>query len=289
MIPFLKLKDYCMLKTDDFFKGEPYKYAITDSNVLAVCHMDTVADFGKRGKVNFDKNGKVITSIALDDRLGAWMISQLFVRGIKVDVLYTNYEELGKSTAKDFQPVKDYNWIFSFDRKGIQPVLYQYDDPKLVNILYRFGYDVTYGTYSDIADLDFLGVSGINFGAGYFNEHTSECMTDLRIVDALLSQFVQFYTAMKDTRLPYTPMPVIKPVVTTWTKWSGRKSKTVSSFGAIEPEERILTGTRFDAQCFYCGLPFAEEDLTDGLCPDCKKYDSEFGGIYGTGRRSSYG
>lgn len=282
MIPFLKLKDYCLTPTSNFFGNKDYLYYDFGSPILAVCHLDTVADFGKKTKIRFEKAGDVVTSIALDDRLGAWMISQLFNRGLRFDVLFTKDEEMGNSTAKLFTPVKDYNWMFSFDRRGIQPVLYQYDNSSLVNILYRFGYDVTYGSYSDIADLEQLGVCGINFGAGYFNEHTADCMTDLRIVKALLAQFTQFFIAMQDTKLAYKPEPKKAVKTTGWTYYNPIKTGKgkAKSYGAISQWDDDDWGTRgaksygaiVETECAMCGIKFNVQDLTEGRCPDCNKY-----------------
>lgn len=180
------------------------------AKILAVAHFDTVW-WGKGpapAKLLKD-DGEVIgiNSIALDDRLGAYIICEMLPKlGINVDVLITTDEEIGRSTAKQVKLNRKYNWICSFDRRGIFPVAYQYEDDldwanalKSVTSLVR-------GSYSDIRDLEKTsGVCGVNWGAGYQDEHSEECSAFISEIRYAVSTFCTFFKKYKDQAFPFVP------------------------------------------------------------------------------------
>lgn len=166
---------------------------------------------------NIEKDA-LINTIALDDRLGLWIITDVLPSmGIVCDVLITTDEESAQSSAGDFTTTKDYNWIFQFDRHGIgNVVMYDYDNPESEVLLGGLGYELEIGTYSDICALDFLGCIGFNFGCGYKNEHTKYCISRESWVTTCVLMFESFYNDYKDLPMPYTPKPV-----STVSKWGG--------------------------------------------------------------------
>lgn len=199
-----------------FQKGKGYLYVDRGASILAVAHMDTVADpnsyyagnsvFKNRvsvEQVGFDDYN--ITSIKLDDRLGVFMIMDVLpYLGLRYDILLTTDEEVGRSTAKYFSTKKKYNWMFEFDRRDFgTAVLYQYDDKKLRKALQSSFYSIENGSFSDISELDLLGCCGINFGAGYRDEHTDDCCTRTSWMNVVVNMFVDFYSAFKDNKFEY--------------------------------------------------------------------------------------
>lgn len=166
------------------------------SKVLAVAHLDHVV------KTRPVMRDTVISCGQLDDRLGAWVILFLLpYLGINVDVLLTDSEETGQSTAQYFVPPKDYNWVVEFDRRGTDVVLYQYDSPSNRELLEEAGFSIGVGSFSDISYLD-IGVSGFNIGVGYHNEHTRFCYADLRDTIDNVALFADFYRLHADTLIP---------------------------------------------------------------------------------------
>lgn len=302
-------------KTDN-----PYVYIDRGSNVLAVVHLDTVQDYGRNhrylgkdgktyvqrfdetrysemqltsrkkikraGCVSLFSSTRAVKSIALDDRLGLYVIMELLPKyGIMPDVLMTVDEEIGMSTARDFFPEKQYNWMFSFDRRGLQPVLYEYDTPELRQVLSAFGYSVTYGSFSDISDLEHLGCSGINFAVGYDYEHTHHCIASLETVNALVEKFVRFYDTMKDVVMPYVYQP--KKYADWGDEW-GRSTwdygyndpnddETVSGIAEAVHNSEYLDMDTFtklgNPACDFCGMDGASHIVPlDGdyyLCTSC--------------------
>lgn len=181
--------------------GGPLVYRDNGANVLGVAHLDTVMARAPR----FCKGGRVVVCPQLDDRLGAWaLLKELPRLGVSVDILLTDGEESGNSTAQYFTPPKKYNWIFSFDRAGSDVVLYEYETPKRKALLRDYGFRVGWGSFSDICWLNHLGVTGFNFGIGYHNQHTPKCYAKLRTTNRQASRFACFWHDLKNTALPWS-------------------------------------------------------------------------------------
>lgn len=200
------------------------------AKVLGVAHLDYVGERRPMFTYHVDKqHNRHVVCDRLDDRLGAYMLLDLLPRlGVKCDVLLTDNEEMCQSTARDFTTSKQYNWIFSFDRRGTDVVMYQYDTQERANLLEEHGFTVGTGSYSDIACLDGLGVTGFNFGCGYYEQHTSRCNANLFEVQTQAEAFAKFWAAMKDTLLPHDPAAPRRK-----TKWSGG-TWWQSSYGAAK-------------------------------------------------------
>jgi hypothetical protein len=177
------------------------KYVFRDhgARVLGVAHLDTVLP-----GTQFARDGDRVFCPSLDDRLGVYLLSELLpLLGVKFDLLLTDGEERGCSTARWFVPPRRYNWMFSFDRAGTDVVLYQYDTTANRRLLHRAGFRVGVGSYSDIADLWFLGCAGFNFGCGYHRQHKPDCYADLSETSEMVEQFVRFWQLCRYTALPH--------------------------------------------------------------------------------------
>jgi hypothetical protein len=172
----------------------PYYHHKHGSKVLGVAHLDTVMS------ARPIKDGKFVCCPQLDDRLGVYCLLDWLPRmGIQLDVLLTTGEEHCRSTAAHFQG--EYNWIAEFDRAGNDVVFYQYHDDFAPWWSGRIGH----GSYSDIVDMEALGVCAVNIGIGYQFQHTMECYADLRETEKQLKRFGKFFDRYCETRFPFTP------------------------------------------------------------------------------------
>lgn len=153
-----------------------YHFRDNGGRVLAVAHLDTVVRGNRRTpRFRATENGPLITSGALDDRLGAYVILRMLPKlSITCDWLLTVGEESGQSTAEFFKPEKDYDWLIEFDRAGTDVVMYQYEDRASREAVQASGAVVGNGSYSDIAYLEHLGVKAFNWGVGYRGDYHSE-------------------------------------------------------------------------------------------------------------------
>ncbi len=171
------------------------------SPVLGVVHLDTVLNWDIPG---YDSVTDTVFGPQLDDRLGLWCILDLLPSlGIVSDILLTDSEETGNSTAQYFQPNKKYNWLYQFDRNGMKSALYQYHTDTLANTLESSGLPVEWGTYSDICMLSGLGCAGINIGTGYYNEHMHTCFARLSETRSQVQRFAAFYREHYAVKFPH--------------------------------------------------------------------------------------
>jgi hypothetical protein len=191
------------------------------AEILAVAHLDTVADgrsYGKKAEkfsqpsvTKAGYNDIEICSIALDDRLGVFMLMDVLpYLGLRYDILLTTDEEIGLSTAMYFNTRKEYNWIFEIDRRDYGTVvLYDFETKEARTALQSLDYKIEIGSFSDICHLDQLGCVGFNFGAGYKYEHTNSCYTRTSWINVVVQMFVDFYKYYSDTYFPYVPKPKV--------------------------------------------------------------------------------
>jgi hypothetical protein len=207
VIDVSRLEAVCRMPVDAFATyGESaptpegnYVFRDRGERVLGVAHLDTVLP-GKQ----FVHDGDRVFCPSLDDRLGVYLLSELLpLLGVKFDLLLTDGEERGCSTARWFVPPRRYNWMFSFDRAGTDVVMYQYDSPANRRLLHRAGFRVGLGSYSDIADLWFLGCAGFNFGCGYHRQHKPDCYADLGETREMVGRFADFWQRNAGRWLPH--------------------------------------------------------------------------------------
>jgi len=189
--------------TTDTIDG-PLTLQDNGASILGVAHLDSVM-FSKP-KLDTNKKSPSIQCPQLDDRLGAWVLLHVLPSlGVKCDVLLTDSEECGRSTARHFEPPKDYNWIFSFDRAGRDVVMYDYESDETLDLLSGHGLSVGWGSFSDICFLEHMGVTGFNFGVGYHLQHTAKCYANLRHTLEMAGKFATFARDHQDTPMPWTP------------------------------------------------------------------------------------
>lgn len=199
------LRYRCQQNSADLLDGKRYKFIDNGSNVLAVAHVDSVTC----GLTRFKQKNQIVYSTSLDDRLGVHVILDVLpTLGIRPDVLLTDDEEIGRSTASEFIPHKQYNWMFQFDRRGQDAVHYDYIEmaPHI-----RSFFTLGQGSFSDICWLDHLGCAGLNIGTGYYNEHTRNSYANLEHTAAQVMRFENFWNELRDQHVPYVPYVRPKP------------------------------------------------------------------------------
>jgi hypothetical protein len=185
-----------------------YFYKNNGSNVLAVAHLDTVADADDRHCrfVVTEGGGTVVFSRALDDRLGAYIILELLPKlGLDYDILLTVGEESAQSTAAFFEPPagKEYDWMIEFDRGGTDVVMYQYDDAEVRALVKASGARVGDGSFSDISYLGHLGIKGFNWGVGYQDYHGPRAHAFLDDTFMMVARYLNFADQNDGVYMPH--------------------------------------------------------------------------------------
>lgn len=177
-----------------------YLYKDNGSNILAVAHLDTVAQPHERAARFVDTEaGPIVFSRALDDRLGAYTIIDMLPKlGINVDWLFTVGEESGDSTAAYFKAPKLYDWMIEFDRGGTDVVMYQYEDQNTIDLVKACGARPGDGIFSDISYLSGLGIKGFNWGVGYRDYHYANAHAYLNDYFDMIDYFQVFHAQNVD-------------------------------------------------------------------------------------------
>lgn len=213
MINIESLSQICDLPIHSFVKhGEQtstsdgsYFFDDRNTKILGIAHLDTVLEPSP-----LQKSGSLVSHPCLDDRLGVYLLLEILPKlGIEFDLLLTEGEEKGKSTAAHFKTDKKYNWMFSFDRAGTDVVMYQYQEPILERMVEYHGMKVGRGSFSDISFLEHLGCKGLNIGTGYYHNHSPQAFADLNHTMKMVRKFVAFYNACKDTELAHEKTPLV--------------------------------------------------------------------------------
>ena len=179
--------------------GKQHCFKDNGANILVVAHLDTVIDTNHFAEAKI--TGETIYyNPKLDDRLGAYTILDILPRlDVMVDILFTENEEMGMSTAGDFKTDKKYNWIVEFDRKGDDVVSYNYD---FEDVLLGY-FEVGLGAFSDISALEHLGCKGFNVGVGYHREHFMDSFMKLTEFVSQIARFMIFYNDNRNTYYPH--------------------------------------------------------------------------------------
>ncbi len=178
-----------------------YIFQNNNAPILAVAHLDTVIqEFGWE-VIN---NGKTLKNPQLDDRLGAYIILCLLKKhGINYDILLTENEEIGRSTASHFRAPRKYNWMFEIDRFGDDVAMYKYYCQEYVKLLNENGWGrVSRGSNTDINHLGHLDITGFNFACAYSNNHSKQAKLDIVLLDSILDKLIPFLAKYQDIVLP---------------------------------------------------------------------------------------
>ena len=248
---------------ENLIVSEHYIYAKGDIPVGLVAHLDTVHKLPAYDMYH-DPFKKVFWSpygIGADDRAGVFGILEILKLGYRPSVIFCCQEESGGIGAAHLvtdypEPVSKLKYLVELDRQGKDDsVFYRCDNKEFENMINKFGFQTSLGSFSDISILaPAWGIAAVNLSIGYYNEHSleeiwryAETMETIEKVCKILE-----YAATDENEYIYIP---------------GKKSLwEITAYGIP------MTNT-----CECCGVEMASEltftivDL-DGimyLCPEC--------------------
>lgn len=281
-----------------------YVFIDRGASLLAVAHRDSVC-----GALHFRyaEDSQTVYCPTLDDRLGCTILMSVLHKVVpfeSFDILLTEGEEKGKSTAKHFVPPREYNWMFEFDRGGTDVVHYQYTDPEWMTALEDFGVDVETGAFSDISYLDHLGICGVNIGCAYYNYHSPRAYCRIKESEEMVERFALFYDKHKDTKFvhdakkydrqgeikPYVPPPKSHIEWKAKNSWGGdwdeyldnplfspEELKEIRTARARTSQGLSTSVRRFAWTCDWCGATANELQIFDGdrICKGCYRYTEQ--------------
>ncbi len=259
----------------------PGNYLIFRDNgckVLGVAHLDSVQDTTHFETVTIRKGKKICQRLVfngqLDDRLGAYLLLDYLPQlGLEYDILLTEDEEFCASTAMFFDPPRDYNWMFSFDREGEDVVLYEYEWVKeFAQALRGVGFRINDGSYSDIRELEHLGCCGFNVGTGLRLGHDMLAYTDLLKLRRQVEHFQRFYRKYRNTHFEYAGYSYALPQKQIRTSKYKRYLPARTNRGYSRNSFQMYdddTGQWNYERCSECWEYFPVGEMADGLCEGC--------------------
>lgn len=233
-----------------------YMFKDNGAKILAVAHRDVVERVAKSR--TFYLKGNLVYAPQLDDRLGIHLILDiLHLHGLNYDILLTEGEETGQSTARYFTAPegKKYNWMFEIDRMGLQTVMYDfhsYEKKKMLEDEYSL--QVGHGSFTDICLLDDLGCWGVNFACAYYAQHTEQSyMNVYQLENLLLPNIIKFIREKQDTFFEHKKVQRYITVcrTTTTTKATDTKPYPVRTQQEVSKRWERFTWSH-SYECFIC-------------------------------------
>ena len=181
----------------------PYNHKTRDgATILGVAHCDYVRSAWSYPTLTKTTDGNdAVVAGQVDDRVGVWLLLDILPGLIPTfDVLLTDDEEIGRSTAQNFgEDMQDghgpqsYNWTFQFDRRGTDFVDYGKASQRFIkNFKKATGIAHGMGSFSDICYLPDSCGSKVNIGTGYYNEHSPTAHVDLQKCFDQVTRFSRF-------------------------------------------------------------------------------------------------
>jgi len=255
--------------------GRQYWHIKNGGKVLLVAHIDTVL---QPTKPKFKK--KRIKARGLDDRLGVYMAMTIQAEMPDiVDVLITDDEEIGKSTA-DMVPTKDlegYNVIIELDRGGSDFVHYDLAGDDLIDAYLEFA-DEGYGWSSDIAHLNSPPCGCINVGIGYYKQHAKDSYAKTEEFIKAYHDVSEFIEKYQDVHFdPHVPAPIV--YTKSFPQNYGHSANYYNeyyndTYGQDQWDDDYYGTKKADPVIPYCkecsAELFFEDEIEEGLCAICE-------------------
>ncbi len=213
----------------------------------------------------------------MDDRLGVWLITKvlktILPKELPYDILLTTGEESGDSTASLFtRDNHQYNWMFEWDRKSTEVVMYSYETKELKSLLQDYKFKVGFGSFTDICYLNRLNCAGFNFGTGYYGEHSKSCYALLVETIENVEKFIPFYKdqyhnhLLGDQQAANNRMDN-KNTSTIYTPHKGYAKSEDNDFFRNNKDIPITTERDWDGDIYIGETNVSEEELAKYLDP----------------------
>lgn len=273
--------------------NENYIYASGDINVGLVSHADTV-HYYLPDEVFIDKDKGVMWSpqgLGADDRAGLYAIINILKDGYRPTVIICNQEEVGGKGAQkliaDFpEPITKLNFLLELDRMGYDDmVFYDCDNIAFENYIGRYGFEKSWGTFSDISIIaPAWKIAAVNLSIGYEDEHSLverlyfSCMLETidKVEEILEAESVEnhpfSYIPKKFPARKYIPIRHVEKKDKCdfcGTSLSADKTVYVEDWGLYQLCQTCADETTSICQC--CGKRFFAQSENDSICTDCRE------------------
>ena len=270
------------------------------ADILFVAHLDTVKKpifygkthprdtYKKLHHLTYNKailKGDVFHGAGFDDRLGFYTAFSLVYHDfLKADILITDHEETGGTTAQYHTP-KDYNWVCEFDRRGSDVVTYGKETLLFKDALKEF-FTIGHGSFSDIGKLD-VNACCFNLGVAYEEAHSQESYVVISDYVRQIALFKLFFNRYQSTRFYFDNEAHKKRAVANNTWWSNQRYDYDYNYGygynksykaKSAAKKTVKKYSWFDVDA-HTKTQKAKEETLKRCCQFC--YGESFARIYG--------
>jgi len=243
---------------------------------LLVAHVDTVRPAAMHGKDV--KTGEYIFASGMDDRLGIYLALAVQSMRPHVDVLVTDEEESGRSSACQVtdKEMKKYGCVFNLDRAGLDYVDYDLANEGLKAIIEKH-YPAGYGSFSDICDLPEGHCAMANLGTGCQDGHAFGSYVAIADMKTAYNRILAIVDTVADIHFA-APEKLAR---NDW--FSRRRGSRLYSYpggnATSYSDDYLYCQDNADADktqygpalsCHFCGFDLATSyERKEGLCLDC--------------------
>jgi len=244
---------------------------------LAVAHMDSVQGAEWVSPIINHPSGDIFFFPQADDRMGVYTVTELLPKmGIKSDILLTDNEERGQTTAADF--IRDlpnttdhkWNWMYSFDRTGHDVAMYSYMNSECDRDLKAVGMESAHGSFSCIKAMDSLGIKGYNWGTAYHNYHGEWAYVRLAEYLDNVAKFTIFHQQHHAMKRPHFVKPAFS---STYSTRGNSPTVYAANQGYLFGDHPIRTRTPFTPLTVRGGKGRQHVSPEDThMCIPCERY-----------------
>lgn len=159
------------------YKPEHFMYIDNGAPVCLVAHVDTLKRHGIEPMTCRNVMINRLGLLGADDRAGVYAALKLAHTGC--NILLTDYEEQGgigaQAAAQELQ-FPGVRLFIELDRQGCNDyVYYSQTLPQAIKrYVESYGFVESYGSYSDISELEDFRIPAVNLSIGYYKQHTSK-------------------------------------------------------------------------------------------------------------------
>lgn len=192
---------------DKVTDGENYLLIVRDDTApTLVAHIDTYFDqysiYEERWENrNIEEENGILRcyddeiGLGADDRAGVYTLVELSQKYKNINLLFTNYEEIGCIGVKKFiedypEILRDSKCFIQYDRKGeTEYVAYQENEKEFEDIFKEF-YSKEKGYSSDVKYLSkHYGIASVNICTGYYENHSSQEYLVIKVIERNIEIF----------------------------------------------------------------------------------------------------
>ena len=273
---------------------EHYILAQGDIPIALCAHLDTVFMDNNNKTLIYDRAKELLLcpeGAGFDDRAGIFAILNIVKSGLRPHIILCRDEEIGgigaSALGNTTNPFPELRYIIELDRAHKNDcVFYDDDDIDFEEYIEGFGFELAYGSFSDISFIaPKWNVGAVNLSIGYYHEHTTHEYLDLRSLFTTINKVKKMLCATNIPTFTFHECEWIADFtdnkIYTICNYCNKLKQSVTTLKVLTPTGFITVCSDCITYpeivwCQHCSLPFVSLNKTYqkigvGICPKCQK------------------